>query len=222
MGGSSGGGTFKGRSPDQLRELVRKAEGQATEAAFDGELARMLGELLAGYNGRDTALVRERLEELKEALSEELDSSIDQFFGGSVAKHTYVDGLSDIDSLLVINDPDLREEKPKAVLTRMEGILKEEIGTAASVSHGRMAVTVEYRDGMVIQLLPAIETEGDHVHVPSSLTEGWAKINPLAFQQALTKRNEQCAGKLVPTIKLAKAIVGQLTLPSESVSHNWL
>jgi predicted nucleotidyltransferase len=158
-----------------------------------------------------------RLEELKEALSEELDSSIDQFFGGSVAKHTYVDGLSDIDSLLVINDPDLREEKPRAVLTRMEGILKEEIGTAASVSHGRMAVTVEYRDGMVIQLLPAIETEGDHIHVLSSLTGGWAKINPLAFQQALTKRNEQCAGTLVPTIKLAKAVVGQLP-PKQTLS----
>ncbi len=32
----------------------------------------------------------------------------------------------------------------------------------------------------------------------------------MAFQQALTKRNQQCGGKLVPTIKLAKAINGQL------------
>ncbi len=42
---------------------------------------------------------RERLEVLKSKLSKELDGTFDQFFGGSIAKHTYVDGLSDIDSL---------------------------------------------------------------------------------------------------------------------------
>jgi hypothetical protein len=63
---------------------------------------------------------------------------------------------------------------------------------------------------MIIQLLPAVKTDGVHVHVPSSRTEGWSKINPVAFQEVLTKRNEQCGGKLVPTIKLAKAVNGQL------------
>lgn len=53
--GGSGGSAISGGSPDTLRDLVRKAEGSITEAAFDGRLAETLGELLATYNGRDTA-----------------------------------------------------------------------------------------------------------------------------------------------------------------------
>ena len=33
---------------------------------------------------------------------------------------------------------------------------------------------------------------------------------PENFQKALTRRNEECGGKLVPTIKLAKAVIGNL------------
>lgn len=33
---------------------------------------------------------------------------------------------------------------------------------------------------------------------------------PENFQMALSERNEQCGGKLVPTIKLAKAVIGSL------------
>ena len=35
----------------------------------------------------------------------------------------------------------------------------------------------------------------------------WSRINPKAFTDALTRRNGECGGKLVPTIKLAKAII---------------
>ena len=73
-----------------------------------------------------------------------------------------------------------------------------------------MAVTIDYPDGMVIQLLPAVKTDDGRVQVPSSRRDGWSKINPVAFQEALTRRNRECADKLVPTIKLAKAVVGQL------------
>jgi hypothetical protein len=189
--------------------MVQKAEGKAFEAAFQGELADTLTGLLARVNGRDVQLVRSRLESLKDSLSEVLDGTFDQFFGGSVAKRTYVDGLSDIDCLMVINDTELEGKSPQQTLEKVEGILKESLGEEAQVSHGTMAVTVEYRDGMVIQLLPAIETGGPHFHVPSQ-DNSWSKINPVAFQAELTKRNQQCEGKLIPTIKLAKVIVGQL------------
>jgi hypothetical protein len=155
-------------------------------------------------------LVSDRLTDIKGALGEEVNGSLDQLFGGSVAKHTYVDGLSDIDSLVFVNDTSLEGKDPQAVLGKMERIIRQSLKGEAEVGHGRMAVTVAYQDGMVIQLLPAVKTDGVHVHVPSSRTDGWSKINPVAFQQVLTKRNEQCAGKLIPTIKLAKAINGQL------------
>ena len=127
-----------------------------------------------------------------------------------MAKHTYVDGLSDIDSLVLINDSAYEGKTPQQVLAHMEKVLSRKLGNQVEVSHGRMAVTIDYGDSMIIQILPAVKTDGDHVHVPSSRKNGWSKIDPVSFQNALSKRNGECANKLVPTIKLAKAIVGSL------------
>jgi hypothetical protein len=208
--GGSGGGTFSNKTPEELRSWVREAEGKAVSAAFAGELASTLGDLLAEINNRDGALVNQRLAEVKAALSESLEGNFDQLFGGSVAKHTYVDGLSDIDSLLVINDSDLAGAAPRDVLSKMSEHIAERIGHEATVTHGAMAVTIKYADGMVVQVLPALRTKDGTLRVPSSRTDGWSEIDPLKFQHALTKRNQECNGKLVPTIKLAKAINGQL------------
>jgi len=210
MGGSGGGGAFINRTPGELRDIVRKAEDKTTVAAFEAELGRTLGSLLGEYNGRDVETARSRLEVLKTALKGSIEGSYDQLFGGSVAKHTYVDGLSDIDSLVLINDSALEGKSPGEVLASMEKTIAEKLREKAKVEHGRMAVTVDYGDGMVVQLLPAIRTDDQQLRVPSSRTQGWSKINPLTFQEALTRRNQECGGKLVPTIKLAKAINGQL------------
>jgi Second Messenger Oligonucleotide or Dinucleotide Synthetase domain len=208
--GGGGGGPFDRRSPDELRDLVRKAEDKTTVAAYEAELASTLGSLLGAYNARDVETARERLDGVKSALQESIEGAFDQLFGGSVAKHTYVDGLSDIDSLVLINDTALEGKTPQQVLSRMENILKRELRDRVDVSHGRMAVTIDYGEGMVLQLLPAVKIEDGRFRVPSSRRDGWSEINPLAFQEALMRRNNECSGKLVPTIKLAKAIVGQL------------
>lgn len=210
MGGSGGGSTFSRRTPDALRDTVRKAEDESTVKQFEVELAGTLGDLLGSYNSRDTQLVRERLDVLRAALQGEIDGTFDSLFGGSVAKHTYVDGLSDIDSLIFLNDSDLEGHSPQRSLEKMEGIVKAKLPTNITVSHGQMAVTVDYGDGMVIQLLPAIKSVDGLVHVPSSRRDAWSKINPMAFEEALTRRNTACGGKLIPMIKLAKAVNGQL------------
>jgi hypothetical protein len=93
----------------------------------------------------------------------------------------------------------------------MGEILGKRFAGEADVTHGRMAVTVQFKkDGMQIQLLPAIRATNNEIQVPSSRTDGWSHINPMAFQAALAKRNDECGGKLVPTLKLAKAINGNL------------
>jgi hypothetical protein len=122
--GGSGGGAFVNRTPDELRNLVRKAEEQTAGPAFETELSSTLGGLLGDYNARDVETARERLDEVKAALQDSIEGSFDQLFGGSVAKHTYVDGLSDIDSLVLINDSGLHGDGPQQVLARMEQILK--------------------------------------------------------------------------------------------------
>lgn len=210
MGGSGGGSTFRNRSPDALRELVRKAEDESSVKQFEVELAGTLNELLGAYNSRDTETVRDRLDAIRAALQGEIEGTFDPLFGGSVAKHTYVDGLSDIDSLILLNGSDLENHSPQRALEKMVGIIKSSMPAEAAVTHGRMAVTVDYGDGMVVQLLPAIKGADGLVHVPSSRRDAWSEINPMTFKEALSDRNAACGGKLVPTIKLAKAINGEL------------
>ena len=209
--GGGGGGAFGYRSPQRLRDLVWQEEERTSDAAFQTGLAGVFGELLAGYNARDTEAVGEHLKDLREILRDSLGGQFDQLFGGSVAKHTYVDGMSDIDSLVVINDSDLEGGTPMDVLNSMSRIISTAIGDTAVVSVGRMAVTIDYGDGLVIQVLPALRTSENDLRVPSSRRPNeWSRIDPISFQAALTRRNSECNGKLVPTIKLAKAIIGQL------------
>jgi Second Messenger Oligonucleotide or Dinucleotide Synthetase domain len=212
MGGGGGGGPFVGRTPEQLAKQVRQAEDETAVKAFEVELNKLLSELLASANSRDVGLVQDRLDDIKGELSDSLEAATDLLFGGSVAKHTYVDGISDIDSLLIINDSTLESEKPSVALAKVADIVRNAAPTNASVGAGRLAVTVQYSDGMQIQLLPAFRlTNG--LKVPSFMRDGWSHISPETFQKALTARNGECNGKLIPTIKLAKAVMS--TLPEK-------
>jgi len=208
VSGSSGSGPFRSRSPGELAKLVRKAQDATAEAGFTTELSGMLTKMLGAFNDRNVELVEERLDEIKLALETSIEGTIDQMFGGSVAKHTYVDGLSDIDSLLFIDESKLKIHSSTEAIQQVLGVLKKHFAEQAAVTSGRLAVTVEYEDGMQIQLLPAVRTINGGVRVPSATGDGWSSIDPEAFQKALTRRNNECGGKLVPTIKLAKAING--------------
>ena len=167
--GGSGGGSYTGWSSEKLTEVVRE-ESAKSAGQFEVNLAGFLSNLLAGF-GRDTVLVRERLDQAKAALGEETEDSFDELFGGSVAKHTYVDGLSDVDTLLVINDSKFEDHTPKKILERIESILREHLSKNVVVDHGAMAVSITYPDGMVIQLLPALRTETG-LRVPSARKMG--------------------------------------------------
>lgn len=209
MGGSGGGGPFTHRSPVELVDQLRSSVDDVAIKAFETELSGILNDILASANSRDTELVKNRLEAIKEMLHDSLEATVDTLFGGSVAKHTYVDGLSDIDSLLILNETDLEGATPAAAIEKVAGIIRDSIGRIATVSHGKMAVTVEYQDGMQIQLLPAFRQQ-DGLKVPSFRHDGWSGISPESFQNALTSTNELCAGKLIPTVKLAKSVIAQL------------
>jgi len=204
-----GGGSGWSRPLDIARE-VREAEKQVHGERFQTELSGLLTQLLAQYNDRDAPLVRRRLDEILTVLESVIDGKLEQIFGGSVAKHTYVDGLSDIDCLLVVNDASLERAGPREAIAQVEKILAERLKGQAEVSAGQLAVTVRYGDGMEIQLLAAVKS-GNGLKIPSSRDQSkWSNIDPQKFQAGLTKYNAQCDGKLVPTIKLAKAIIGQL------------
>lgn len=209
MGGGGGGNPFHNRSPEQLASMVRKAEDATAVRAFETELSGYLNSVLASANSRDVEAVSARLSEIEGHITDQLHGAIDLLFGGSVAKHTYVDGMSDVDSLLLIDNTDLASGSPKAALEKLALMLRDRLGSDCAVSVGQLAVTVRYQDGLEVQLLPALRI-GDGFKVPSATRDGWSRISPRKFQDALTQRNSQCGGKLVPTIKLAKAVLGNL------------
>lgn len=209
MGGSSGVFTGTQRSPQVIAAQLKKAAEEEARG-FETSLARIFNSLLVKLNDRDAEEVRVRLKEIKEILGGYIESSMDTLFGGSVAKHTYVDGISDVDSLLIFQPSE--EIPPHKLLRRIERTLKKQLDSAASVSCGDMAVTVAYNNGPEVQLIPAIKAAGS-IKIPEPASDSWSKIDPQKFNAALSKRNIECAGKLIPTLKLVKAI--NVNLPKQ-------
>jgi len=204
MGGSGRSSTFFTSSPADLQRQIRDSELEFAYANFGPHLAQWLNSLLADVNDRDDQRTQSRLDQIRAVLKDELEDSFDLRFGGSVSKHTFVDGLSDIDILLVLGSS-TKKMLPNTLLNQIASELADKLPRDIEVSKGRIAVTMKYSDGEEIQIIPSVRAVG-RLHVPAWDTNEWSKINPEKFKRGLTKRNDECGGKLIPTIKLAKAI----------------
>jgi hypothetical protein len=185
----------------QIQEELRQQE-------LNAELNEFLAEELTAYNDRDTQLVRERLDEIVDSLGDSAEEVDRLLFGGSVAKHTYVDGLSDVDALVVLNQPDA---SPRELVERFaQSLLSRLVGSdVLDISTGKLAVTVTYRDGSQVQLLPAVE-RGGRTSIASEDGSSWRHIRPHKFAEKLTEVNQSNGNAVVPTIKLAKAVIAGL------------
>jgi hypothetical protein len=206
MGGS--GGRSDSREDQDIAAVRREIHDQLRQQELDAEMNGFLAEQLAGYNDRDTRLTQDRLDAVEEALGTEAVAVDRLLFGGSVAKHTYVDGLSDVDALVVVNDPDA---SPGDLVSRFADALRGWLGSGdiLEVASGKLAVTVTYRDGAQVQLLPAVERDG-RTSIPSEDGRSWRHIRPHKFAQKLTQVNQANGGTVVPAIKLAKAAIAKL------------
>ena len=206
MGGS--GGRSDSREIRDIEALRREIQEELRRQELDAELNEFLAEQLAGFNDRNTELVQERLDAIEGALG---DAAVDVdrlLFGGSVAKHTYVDGLSDTDALVVLDAPNA---SPGDLVARFADALRGRLGSGdlLSVYAGTLAVTVTYRDGSQVQLLPAVERDG-HTSIASEDGDSWRQIRPHKFAEKLTQVNQANGRAVVPTIKLAKAAISGL------------
>jgi hypothetical protein len=210
MSGSGGYG-FKNYTPEDIRAWIPQVQDESAQVEHRSRVNRVLSDLLAQYNDRNVELTRTRLDEIETALEDALDSSIDLRFGGSIAKRTYIDGLSDVDTLAILRDRDLASATAKDVLDLFAETLHRELGYDVDVREGQLAVTISYPDGMEIQVLPAVQTQSG-VRIPSANSVQWSPIIlPQAFAEKLTQRNRDCGNRLVPVIKLAKAILADLS-----------
>jgi hypothetical protein len=207
----SGGGARSGDARDVAR-LRAESVRDVSDDQLDAEVNRLLRDELAAVNARDVNMTNERLTAAKEALGEVVEGSIDLMFGGSVAKHTYVDGLSDVDALVIVDVERLGGATPKEVIEAFAEALRlthQVIGV--DVSPGRLAVTMTYPDGGQIQLLPAVR-RGRDIAIARADGADWSRIRPSQFASKLSQTNASTGGLVVPTIKLAKRLIA--TLPA--------
>ena len=170
----------------------------------DEQVEAYLRDKLRDYNDRDTEAINRHIRGLRDALEQSADV-LPTRFGGSVSRHTYVDGLSDVDVLLVVNDSSLSGHDPRAVIQRMADLIQQRM-PRTQVRTGRLAVTVTYADGHEIQVLPAIKTRAG-VRIANPGSNEWSGVlHPERFARKLTEVNQANGGRVIPTIKLTKAL----------------
>ena len=172
----------------------------------DDEINRNLRERLRDYNERDTEAIQRHIRGLRDALRQTNSEVIETRYGGSVIRNTYVNGLSDVDVLLIVNDTSLSGRDPRSVIKKMAELIQRRM-PKSDVTHGDMAVTVRYTDGHEVQVLPAIKTKSG-VRVADPSRNRWSKVvRPANFAQKLTQTNQANRGRVVPAIKLTKALL---------------
>src|SRR5208283_2098414 len=109
--------------PQKVQQDIRQEQERSRDAGFDTQVSAYLARLLARYNGRDTEAINDHLDAIAGALQGLAQGSIRMLFGGSVAKHTHVDGLSDVDSLVLLSRQDLAGNTPRAMLAAFRDAL---------------------------------------------------------------------------------------------------
>ncbi len=216
--GGSGGGYFRGSGdPGELARRLRDTEAQTRDEGYETAVNQQLGEFLKGFNARDAAGTREILDDVKKQLGDEIGGTVDLVYGGSVSRHTYLEGLSDMDALVIIDPDDVGRKSPERLKDRFAQCLGEFYGEQ-NVKVGDLAVTVTVR-GKEVQLLPAMR-DGDGFRIAAPDGQSWSRINPRAFAEKLTQANKAQDGKLIPTIKITKAVIAALPKQQQPTGYH--
>ena len=162
--------------------------------------------LLTEYKRRDGQRVAHRLEDIRRVLGRAGYETVQTMFGGSVKRGTYVTGLSDVDALLIVNQTSLENHPPSDSIEQVQKIIQGHFRDI-DVTAGKLAVTVTYANGPEIQLLPATRTNSGGVRIAEPGSSQWSNVTrPEAFAEKLIEVNNANGGRVVPVIKLAKAM----------------
>jgi len=208
MGGSGGGFLPSSSNSDAIKNELKQSISGTKNAGYETNVSAFLNDQLIQYNDRDVKGIQGKLDIIKTALEKDIGGTLNTVFGGSVQKHTYIDGISDVDSLVILNNSELAGKNPEQVKDYFLKTLKDKLKGIKNIQKGDLAVTIEFNDGAIIQLLPAVKT-AEGVKIQSAKANKWSEVNPLGFVEKLTKVNKALEGKLVPTVKLIKGINAQ-------------
>ena len=171
----------------------------------DSDFNQYCERLLTEYNRRNTAATTSHIAGLCNILRQQGDV-VQTMFGGSVRRGTYVNGLSDVDVLLIVNQSVLSNQQPSDVIAYVKDAIDQRLPNN-TVRAGNLAVTVEYADGTEVQVLPAIRRGDGGIRITDPGNTGWSNVvRPDEFARKLVEINQATGSRVVPTIKLAKAI----------------
>lgn len=112
MAGGGGGRIFGRYDAQQLSQKTREAEEATRDERFEVEVNDYLASQLVEFNDRDTEGIAEILDRVTTELKDEVEGTVELLFGGSIAKHTYVDGFSDVDALVCLDRADVAGNDP--------------------------------------------------------------------------------------------------------------
>ena len=172
------------------------------------EINSWLRDQLKEYNDRDHEAINRHRQTVRKALEQDEDV-VRILFAGSLERHTYVEGLSDVDALVIVNRSKLSSEPPQDAIESMEALIRRRLPNT-KIKSGALAVTVTYSDGVEMQFLPAIERK-DGIRIADMSRNRWSAVtHPDRFREKLTKVNQARAGQVIPAIKLMKGLASQV------------
>ena len=162
--------------------------------------------LLDRYMNRNRQRDAQRLNEIRDATSHAGYEPVQTMFGGSVKRGTDVTGLSDVDALLIVNDSSLVSRPPSDAIERVRDVIQDRFPENEVIA-GKLAVTIKYASGPEIQILPAIRTNSNGIRIAEPGNSQWSNITrPEAFAEKLVEVNNANGARVVPVIKLTKAM----------------
>ena len=200
MGGrGSGYGSFDGYSK---QSIVEPSTDKTDEKFLSTKVSDVLQEKLKQINAHDYDAIDRHKRTIEDKLKNEFEVE-DLRFGGSHSTHTDVKGRSDVDMLADLGDFE-SSKSSNQVIKDFANAIQERLPDT-KVSSGVMAVTVEFSDGLTVQVLPTFRYR-DGYRIPDPSGKGWILTYPKGFAQELTSINQKQSRQVVPTIKLVKSI----------------
>ena len=137
----------------------------------------------------------------EDAINNGISGSVDIVYAGSVAKGTYVEGVSDVDNHVRINGTSLERMSPDKVKAYMIQQLSR-LPNVKSVTETSRTVTVKSRNGTEMQFVPVIQTKNGY-----RVADGnrWSNVvYEKRFRRDFQRTNKKCGGRLTALIRILK------------------
>ena len=217
------GGRFSPYVSGQVTPQINDAKRRTEASDYERKVEENIRQHLREENDRDPAALaqrNERLAEVTATIEDYLDESVSTLFGGSVSRRTDVQGISDVDALMLLDETRFATENPQDLLREFEDLLRSSLPNSVVVERGPLAVTLTYEDGLELQLLPALRTSTG-VRIAASEGDGWSNvIHPDRFARRLTEVNQSNNNRVVPVIKIVRQMVEQFAPDSKPRGHH--